>query len=157
MMNHVREAALRRQLDTLRQEWPNLRAWRLVINNRMRSCFGRCHYNKRELHLAAWHVKRGEWADVLDTLRHEAAHALAGPKAGHKQTWRIWAQRLGAEASRCGSRQAWAKSPAAKDGPKWIVTCRKCGISVSRRRRLPGRAKAGHRGCGGRLEWLLLR
>ncbi|MGH7575196.1 MAG: hypothetical protein ACREM1_08735 [Longimicrobiales bacterium] len=94
---------------------------------------------------------------MLDTLRHEAAHALAGPKAGHGQAWRMWARRLGAEARRCGSRKAWAKSPAAHDGPKWIATCRKCGLSVSRRRRFAGWEGAAHCGCGGRLAWFQIR
>lgn len=152
-----REIALRREFDTLQNEWPALVGWSLVINERMRSVFGRCNYGRRALYLPGWHVDHGEWADVLDTLRHEAAHALAGPTAGHGPKWRSWARRLGSEARRCGSREAWAKSPAAKDGPKWSISCRKCGLVTHLRRRSAGWERARHRGCGGRLEWVQVR
>lgn len=69
-----REGALRREFDTLQHEWPALVGWRLVINDRMRSVFGRCHFGRRTLYLAGWHVEHGEWTDVLDTLLRRHAH-----------------------------------------------------------------------------------
>lgn len=116
-----------------------------------------CYAGLREIHMAAWHVARGHWADVIDTLRHEAAHAFAGKNAGHGPAWWAWARCFGAEPKRCGSEKAWAKSPAANDGPKWIVTCRKCGARVRRRRRSAGWLKLRHRGCEGRLQWMQIR
>jgi hypothetical protein len=41
--------------------------------------------------------------DVLDTILHEAAHALVGPAAGHGARWKAAAVSIGARPERCHS------------------------------------------------------
>lgn len=107
-----------RELGALCEQWPDLGSWRLVINGRMRSYFGRRYAGPRAIHIAAWHVAHEDRTDVVDTLRHEAAHVLAGKNAGHGWHGGRGRSVSGLSQSAAGSQKAWAKSPAPKDGPK---------------------------------------
>ena len=57
---------------------------------------GLCSYNKKVIKLARHHVMNGTDAEIMDTIRHEVAHALAGPFAKHGPEWKAWARKLGA-------------------------------------------------------------
>ena len=46
-------------------------------------------------------IVRQKREDIVDTIRHELAHAVAGPKAGHGKRWKEAAVRLGAKPERC--------------------------------------------------------
>jgi hypothetical protein len=54
---------------------------------------------------------------VRETILHEIAHALAGPRAGHGPRWRAIAHRIGSTGERCVSAQAPRVA-----GP-WVGTC----------------------------------
>lgn len=73
----------------------NLHNWRVVIDTRPTRRLGRCDHDRCEIGLTAWYVDLNDQADVLDTIRHELAHALAGHDAGHGREWRAWARALG--------------------------------------------------------------
>jgi predicted SprT family Zn-dependent metalloprotease len=67
---------------------------------------------------------------VLDTLRHEIAHAIAGPAARHGPAWKAVAIRLGATPRACET------SPQAVVKPgDWQVTCPACERTVHLYRR----------------------
>lgn len=145
--------------DRLRQIWktlqaghPELEAWRLVVNGRMTSAAGRCKYDVREIHIAAWHARQSRQADVVDTLLHEAAHALAGPGTNHGPAWKRWAVRLGADPRRTLPAEVWRDSPAATRPPRWRARCRACGQEYRRKRR-PRRRRLVCGRCGGALAW----
>lgn len=147
--------------DALRKIWKDVQAdhgelagWSLVINGRMTSTAGRCKYDPREIHIAAWHLRRSRRSDVVDTLLHEAAHALAGPRTNHGPAWKRWAVRLGADPRRTLPADVWRDSPAATRPPRWLARCRSCGQEYRRQRRRR-RVVCGR--CGGTLDWADMR
>jgi predicted SprT family Zn-dependent metalloprotease len=92
----------------LQELYPQLQDVTLKENNRATRTLGqyKCWKNrltgivsKRQIWLASWLWKWNseDHPQMLDTLRHEAAHALAGHEAGHGYTWRQYARELGAE------------------------------------------------------------
>ena len=57
---------------------------------------GLCSYRHKTIKIARHHVLNGTDAEVLDTIRHEVAHALAGSDAMHGPIWKNLALKLGA-------------------------------------------------------------
>ena len=49
---------------------------------------GVCKYRSRRIEIAEYYARHNPREKVLDTLMHEIAHALAGPKAGHGPAWK---------------------------------------------------------------------
>ena len=77
------------------EKW-GLTDWTLKVNNRLTRALGRCVFNKKTIELQTRFVKENPEHIVLDTIRHEIAHALAGHKAGHGYEWKMWAIKVGA-------------------------------------------------------------
>jgi predicted SprT family Zn-dependent metalloprotease len=77
------------------QKW-GLTDWSLKFNNRLTRALGRCLFVQKTIELQTRFVKENSEAVVLDTIRHEVAHALAGHKAGHGYEWKMWAVKVGA-------------------------------------------------------------
>jgi hypothetical protein len=65
---------------------------------------------------------------VLNTIRHEIAHALAGFEAGHGWHWKAHALKIGADPER-------ACSDAVKLPGKYVLSCGACSWSTERHRR----------------------
>ena len=75
--------------------FPALGTWTFGWNRRRRA-HGLCRYDRRRMELSARLTAREpDPALILNTLRHEIAHALAGPRARHGPHWRAWAERVG--------------------------------------------------------------
>lgn len=91
--------------------------------------FGRCSYWQREISLSGSLVTLNERADVENTIRHEIAHALVGPGAGHGPRWRSQAVACGAKPERCYG--SWVLEPAAS----WVARCVMCEMTTLRVRR----------------------
>lgn len=85
------------------------------------------------------------WTDqqVLDVLKHECAHALAGHAAGHGQAWRSVMRSLGATPERCHSN--------AVVEPPLHAICETHGVVARRHRRLTG-ARCGR--CHQPVQWV---
>lgn len=79
-----------------------LSGWRLELD-RARTRAGICRYGRKVIGLSAPLTRLHAEAEVRDTILHEIAHALAGPRAGHGPLWREIAVRLGCSAQRCVS------------------------------------------------------
>lgn len=77
------------------EKW-GLTDWILKFNNRLTRALGRCLFVQKTIELQTRFVKENSEAVVLDTIRHEVAHALAGHKAGHGYEWKMWAVKVGA-------------------------------------------------------------
>ena len=77
------------------QKW-GLFHWKVRLNNRLTRALGRCVYSRNEIELQRRYVQENSVEIVLDTIRHEIAHALAGHKAGHGPEWKMWAIKVGA-------------------------------------------------------------
>lgn len=100
---------------------------------------------------------------ALDTLRHEAAHAIAGRDAKHGPAWKAWARELGATPRACGKLTAEQRQARAAMQPqaKWTIRCTRCGAEDTRRSMKrdvrfgfeDGQYRhGGGNGCGGTLE-----
>lgn len=91
---------------------------------------GVCKYRTKRIEIAEYYARNSSTESVLDTLLHEIAHAIAGPKAGHGPVWKAAAARLGATPLACD------KSPEVVTKPgDWQATCLACKKVFHRYRR----------------------
>ena len=54
---------------------------------------GACNYRSKRIEIAEYYATHNPPEKVLDTLLHEIAHALAGPKARHGPVWKAVAKK----------------------------------------------------------------
>jgi predicted SprT family Zn-dependent metalloprotease len=82
--------------DLMREKGLVREGWRFEWDRAKRR-FGRCSF-KRKLLTMSWElVGLNEKEEVLDTIRHEVAHALCGKNVGHGEKWKRIAKELGAQ------------------------------------------------------------
>ena len=93
-----------------------LAGWRLELD-RARRRAGICRYDRKVIGLSAPLMRLYDEAEVRETILHEIAHALAGPRAGHGPRWRAIAHRIGSTGERCVSEEAPRLAGA------WVGTC----------------------------------
>lgn len=74
--------------------------------DRAKTRAGQCRYGRKAISLSRPLTARHDEAEVRDTVLHEIAHALAGPRAGHGPRWRAKALAIGCSGSRCSSPDA---------------------------------------------------
>ena len=74
--------------------------WALRFNG-ARKKLGECRPLQKLILISRVHALSGAPGQVTDTMLHEIAHALAGPKAGHGPAWKAIARRLGATPKSC--------------------------------------------------------
>lgn len=53
-------------------------------------------FENKDIKFSGWFLVHNHWERVLDIIRHECAHVLAGYEAGHGYEWVQWCQKLGA-------------------------------------------------------------
>jgi len=74
--------------------------WKFTVDFAKRR-FGQCRYSKKEISLSIPLTKLNSEEKVRDTILHEIAHALAGPRTGHGRIWKQKAAAIGANPKRC--------------------------------------------------------
>jgi predicted SprT family Zn-dependent metalloprotease len=120
--------------------------WEFAFNRRKQS-MGLCVHSRKTIELSIHFVDRDNpWEEVRDTILHEIAHALVGPKHGHDRVWKRKCLQIGAKPRACGD----ADMPEGK----WKAECQCCGKQFDRHRK-PKRAWFCQ-ACGpekGRLVW----
>jgi predicted SprT family Zn-dependent metalloprotease len=126
-----------------------LNGWRFRFN-RCKTALGLCVHHRRTIELSIYLVERTNPLDeIRDTILHEIAHALVGPRHGHDAVWRRKCRQIGARPMRCGH----ANMP---EGC-WQARCSSCGASFDRHRK-PKRTHGWFcKRCGaerGRLVWV---
>ncbi len=104
-----------------------LEGWRLVLD-RAKTRAGACRPATREISLSAPLTSLHDEPEVRDTILHEIAHALVGPRHGHDAVWSAKARAIGCSGERCSSAEAPTLA-----GP-WMGTCAR-GHTVTRHRR----------------------
>lgn len=104
-----------------------LREWR-VVYDRAKTRAGVCRPAVREIGLSAPLTRLHDEAEVRETVLHEIAHALVGPRHGHDAVWKALARRIGCTGERCLSPEAPRVDAA------WVGTCPE-GHTVQRHRR----------------------
>jgi uncharacterized CHY-type Zn-finger protein len=137
-------AEIRTKFPKLYEEWQRLNGywgheldqrWSLQLNRRFTAALGRCSYQKGLIELGYRLVADNEdgHPEVIDTLRHEFAHALAGSAALHGPLWKSWAVTVGAKPIACyqpSDSLEETKLPARKRRPrthKYVASCGCCG------------------------------
>ncbi|MFI7546778.1 SprT-like domain-containing protein [Actinoplanes sp. NPDC049599] len=95
-MNH----ATARELATGLMAQHKLTGWRLVFDN-ARTRAGVCRSDRKEIGLSRHLIGLYSPEQVTETVLHEIAHALVGPRHGHDRVWRTVAQRIGCSGRRC--------------------------------------------------------
>lgn len=127
-----REAARRLALDEMNKYGFGVAdGWRFQFSRSARMA-GDCNLMTQTIRLSGRFVDVNGRAEVLDTIRHEIAHAYAGWKgasernAGHGPIWKYHARLLGARPERCIPAGEAVLVPF-----KWVAICPTHG-------RLPG-------------------
>ena len=156
-----------RQLRTLRREPGNGRslrdmaagAARLMQNRAPRltergwtfgyelttSRAGACRYHEREINLSVSFALKAADDEIIDTVLHEIAHALAGPNTGHGREWQRIARQIGCSAKRC--------STTVHTPGRWIGSCA-CRTDWRRQRLTDAlRRRARCPRCRTRITW----
>jgi predicted SprT family Zn-dependent metalloprotease len=102
-----------------------LRDWKVELDNAVRR-FGCCHHSRKLITLSRHLIGLNDQVQVLDTILHEIAHALAGPGAHHGPEWKRVARAIGCSAERCYSESVIQPSP------RYFLRCSHCGHTAKR-------------------------
>lgn len=127
--------------DLMREHGLLAQGWTQAFDNSVKR-FGCCMHGPKRLSFSRHLVSINTEDRVRDTILHEIAHALAGPRQGHGPVWRAICVRIGAKPERCYSEHNTETLP-----PRWIGTCPGCG-ATRKRERLTDAAK-NRLSCGG--------
>lgn len=95
----------------------NLKGWIFKFDSAKRR-FGQCNYGRKIISMSRHLTELNDEKQVVDTLLHEIAHALAGIGTYHGPAWKRVAKEIGCNAERCYDSQTVIKPPA-----PWIGTC----------------------------------
>jgi len=106
----------------------NLVGWWFQFHAKKRAV-GTCDYNRRIIYFSKYwtNIKKEQ---VLDTIRHEIAHAFAGWEAGHGARWKQECIRVGANPSRFISRDNCVNDRGMEITVKknFVYSCPCCGL-----------------------------
>lgn len=99
-----------------------------VVFDRAKTRAGVCRSDARQIGLSAALTRLHAEPEVRDTVLHEIAHALVGPRHGHDTVWQAAALRIGCSAQRC------LPPDAPRVAAPWVGTC-PAGHTTGRHRR----------------------
>ena len=91
---------------------------------------GACKYQSKRIEIAEYYASHNPPEKVLDTLLHEIAHALAGPKARHGPVGKAVAKKLGATPRACDTCDETVVMPG-----DWQATCEACNKTYHKYKR----------------------
>jgi predicted SprT family Zn-dependent metalloprotease len=103
-----------------------LHGWSFAFN-RGKQTMGVCVYDQRRIELSVYFVERNSREEILDTILHEIAHALVGPRHGHDAVWKRQCIAIGARPVRCAD--------ALMPEGCWRARCQACGGQFNRHRK----------------------
>lgn len=83
---------------------------------------------ERYITLSAPHALIQDHATMLDVIKHELAHAIAGHAAGHGPAWKRACALTGAKPERCKAVEVHVPA-------KYVGVCKRCGVSQGKRHR----------------------
>ena len=130
------ERPLKTALETAAElmQHHGLCGWTVKLDHARRRA-GQCDYTNRTISLSRHYVRQAEPDHIRDTILHEIAHALVGPRHGHDAVWRRKAREIGCTATRCHT-LTFSEAP-------WLMHCPNGCFSVPRHRRKAGLVCAG--------------
>ncbi len=94
---------------------------------------GVCHFSKKHISFSRLFLRTAPEEEIFNTILHEIAHALVGPKHNHDSCWRTIARQIGCSGVRCHEIKF--------SQPRWIVHCPNGCFTLSRNRRMRGVCK----------------
>ncbi len=101
--------------------------WRFKLA-RGKNRIGSCHYKDKTIRISRYLIYMGTDAEVMETVKHEIAHAIVGPREGHGYKWRTAAMMVGAIPR--------ATKKLSYDIPhKYAIKCRECDRVLQKRHR----------------------
>ena len=113
--------------------------WKLELDY-AKARAGACHFTEKKISFSRHFLKNADQLDINDTILHEIAHALVGPKHGHDRVWKNMAKKIGCSAKRCHtlefSEYKWIRFCAnycweqKVHRRKLNLICKKCGSPV---------------------------
>ena len=133
---------------------------RLIINDRVRSRFGKCTKDKDGYTIElSRRLLDGDDKAVETVILHELLHTC--PRClNHGKRWKVYAERLNGKygykiTSTTSYKALGLEDPGSRESVKYIVICTKCGMQIPRKRRCRlvenvDRYYCGK--CGGKLE-----
>jgi predicted SprT family Zn-dependent metalloprotease len=119
--------------------------WRFGFDSAIRR-FGCCKYGKKEITLSQRLVLVNNEESVLDTILHEIAHAIVGPRHGHNAVWKAKAIEIGCNGKRC-----YSSKEVVIPETRYVAICRTCGHTHKRYKR-PTRVSACGLCCKGKFN-----
>ena len=146
-------------------EWGQLRQWNFTINHRAKGRFGCCKNFRKLVEVTSEYyvngeVKEEEYADFINTLLHETAHAIVherytrrsilGEIKAHGPEWKKVMRDLGIEPKRTGKSKILdgAKKATRRSAPaNHIYTCKDCGFQFKKKRPIKDYEVKWHGGC----------
>ena len=117
------------ELATELMDAHGLVGWRIKLDHARRRA-GQCDFTNKTISLSRLYVRHADIDHIRDTILHEIAHALVGPRHGHDAVWRQKAREIGCTAARCHS-LSFARA-------RWMMTCPNGCFSVERHRKKCG-------------------
>ena len=106
---------------------------------------GVCRYRERRIDLSVSYCLAATRAEIEDTVLHEIAHAIVGPKHNHDAVWKAKAREIGCQGERCHRVQ--------HSIPRWVG---ECGCGQQWFRQTLQRRMIRNRVCGkclGEIAW----
>ena len=127
-MRGINKMDIDKALDLANEEMTkhNLSDWYFKFDRAARR-FGVCNYTKKRISLSYTLTELNSEEKVLDTIRHEIAHALVGVHQGHNYIWRRKALEIGCNGKRCYSSED-TQTPTGK----YQLKCDTCGQVINR-------------------------
>lgn len=113
--------------DLLREH--GLPDWRIIYDHARRRA-GLCNFTTRTISLSRHYARHAPLDHIKDTILHEIAHALVGPRHGHNAVWRQKAREIGCSAMRCHN-LTFSQA-------RWMMVCPDGCFAVERHRRKSG-------------------
>lgn len=103
------------------------KGWRFKLT-RAHLILGTCNYTNKFIGISRYHIQYGTDEEILDTIRHEIAHALVGPGYGHGLIFQAMTRKLGTTSA--------SKKKVTQSSPRqWEMICSCCGFTIARRHR----------------------
>ena len=127
--------------------------WSFAFDGAKRRC-GVCNYNTRTISISRHFVQANGEAEVRDTILHEIAHALVGPKAdAHGSAWKLQAMRVGARPERCATNVVMPEGNVEGVCAEW------CTTRHTRHRMPPKRLLDAYQcnNCERRVTWVIIK
>jgi hypothetical protein len=132
----------------MQEMFPELAEWKFRWNPAARKRLGVCNHSAKTVSVSEWALERVALDLLLDTVRHEAAHALAGSGEGHGPVWKAKCALTGAVPVRQKT-----LPPEMHPDYQWVAECPVHGRLTIGWMRKPTTNKI-HRPCGERVVYV---